>query len=152
MDPTIAVTLSTIAAQQSNGTEQTAKAVTKLLNYVATHPDATLQYKKSDMVLRVHSNTSYLTEPKARSRSGGYFYMGNNTDDFINGPILNPTGVIRVVVSSAAEAETGGLFSNMKEATILRTTLDEMGYKQPPTPVQVDNSTACGIANDNIKI
>ena len=40
----------------------------------------------------------------------------------------------------------------MKEATILRTTLEEMGYKQPPTPVQVDNSTACGIINDNIKI
>jgi hypothetical protein len=26
-----------------------------------------------------------------------------------------------------------------------------MGYPQPPTPVQTDNSTACGIANDNIK-
>ena len=78
--------------------------------------------------------------------------MGNNADNFINGPILTPTGVIRVVVSSAAEAETGGLFSNMKEATILRTTLEEIGYKQPPTPVQVDNSTAFGIANDNIKI
>ena len=27
-----------------------------------------------------------------------------------------------------------------------------MGYPQPPTPVQVDNSTACRIANDNIKL
>ena len=27
-----------------------------------------------------------------------------------------------------------------------------MGYPQPPTPIQVDNSTAYGIANDNIKI
>ena len=35
---------------------------------------------------------------------------------------------------------------------MLRTTLNEMGYQQPPTPIQVDNSTACGIANDNIKI
>ena len=78
--------------------------------------------------------------------------MGNHNDNSINGPILNPTGTIRVVVSSAAKAETGGLFTNMKEATILRTTLQEMGYKQPPTPIQVDNSTACGIANDNIKI
>ena len=63
-----------------------------------------------------------------------------------------PTGVIRVVVSSASEAETAGLFTNMKEAAILRTTLEEMGYPQPATPVQVDNSTACGIANDNIKL
>ena len=62
-----------------------------------------------------------------------------------------PTGVIKVVVSSAAEAETAGLFSNMKEATALRTALEEMGHPQPPTPVQVDNSTACGIANNTIK-
>ena len=152
VDPTIAVALSTIASQQSNGTEHTAKAITKLLNYVATHPDATIQYKKSDMILRIHSDTSYLTEAKARSRAGGYFFLGNKDDAFINGPILTPTGVIKVVVSSAAEAESGGLFTNMKEATMLRTTLNEMGYPQPATPIQVDNSTACDIANVNIKI
>ena len=27
-----------------------------------------------------------------------------------------------------------------------------MGHPQPPAPIQVDNSTACGIANDNIKL
>ena len=27
-----------------------------------------------------------------------------------------------------------------------------MGHPQPPTPIQVDNSTACGIANNNIRI
>ena len=27
-----------------------------------------------------------------------------------------------------------------------------MGHLQPPTPIQVDNSTACGIANANIKL
>ena len=57
-----------------------------------------------------------------------------------------------MVVSSAAEAETAGLYTNMKEAVILRTTLREMGHPQPATPIQVDNSTAAGIANDNIKI
>ena len=77
--------------------------------------------------------------------------MGNKDDTFLNGPILNPTGVIKVVVSSAAEAETAGVFTNMKEAVALRTALEEMGHPQPPTPIQVDNSTACGIANDTIK-
>ena len=42
VDPTLAVTLSALAAEQSNGTETTAKAVTKLLNYCATHPDAAI--------------------------------------------------------------------------------------------------------------
>jgi len=152
VDPTITVALSTLAAEQNQGTQHTTKAITKLLNYCATNPDDTLQYKSSDMILRVHSDTSFLTEPKACSRAGGFFYMGNKTDNFLNGPILTPTGVIRVVASSAAEAETAGLFTNMKEATILRTILKEMGHPQPPTPIQVDNSTACGIANNNIKL
>ena len=39
----------------------------------------------------------------------------------------------------------------MKEAVILHTMLEEMGHPQPPKSVQVDNSTACGIANNNIK-
>ena len=52
-------------------------------------------------------------------RAGGFFYMGNKNDNFLNGPILTPTGVIKVVVSSAAEAETAGLFTNMKEAAFL---------------------------------
>ena len=151
MDPTLAVALSTIAAEQSKATEKTAKAVNKLLNYCATHPNAAIRYKASDMILRIHSDTSYLTEPKARSRTGGYFYMGKQDDNFINGPILTPTGVIKVVVSSAAKAETAGLFTNMKEAVALRTALEEMGHPQNTTPIQVDNSTACGIANDTIK-
>ena len=143
--------LSSLAAEQAKGTENTAKAIVKLLNYCATHPDAALQCKSSDMILRVHSDTSYLTEPRARSRTGGYFFLGNNKDNFINAPVLTPTGVMKVVVSSAAEAETAGLFTDMKEATALRTALEEMGHPQPPTPVQVDNSTACGIASKTIK-
>ena len=153
VDNTMLVALSTLSAEQAHGTENTAKALVKFLNYCATNPEAVIRYQASDMILRVHSDTSYLTEPKARSRAGGYFYLGNQITkpDNINGPILATTGVIKVVVSSAAEAETGGLFTNMKEAVILRTTLEEMGHPQPPTPIQVDNSTAAGIANDNIR-
>ena len=65
VDPTMAVTLSTIAAAQSKGTQATADAITKFLNYAASNPDAALQYKPSAMILRIHSDTSYLSEPKA---------------------------------------------------------------------------------------
>jgi hypothetical protein len=58
--------------------------------------------------------------------------------------------IMKPVFSSASEAEIGALFHNCKQATILRTTR-EMGYPQPATPMQTDNSTACGIANSNIK-
>ena len=54
-------------------------------------------------------------------------------------------------MSSAAEAELGALFLNAKEAVPIRTTLIEMNWPKPPTPIQVDNSTALGIANQSIK-
>jgi hypothetical protein len=153
VDPTMNAALSSLASQQAKGTEQTARDATKFLNYCATHPDAKLQYYASDMVLKVHSDASYLSESKARSRAAGHYYMGNkdNDDDTHNGTILATTQIMNAVLSSASEAEIGAIFENTKQATILWTTLEEMGYLQPPTPVQTDNSTACGIANDNIK-
>jgi hypothetical protein len=152
VDPTMLVTLSALASYQSKGMQQTADDAVKFLNYCATHPDAILQYKQSDMVLMVHSDASYLSESKARSRAGGFFYMGNNQKDAPhNGAILATTTIMKSVLSSAAEAEIGALFENCKKATILRTTLEEMGWPQAATPMQTDNSTACEIANDPIK-
>jgi hypothetical protein len=39
----------------------------QLLDYLATQEDAILTYNASDMIWAVHSNTSYLSEPKAQS-------------------------------------------------------------------------------------
>ena len=54
-------------------------------------------------------------------------------------------------MASAAEAKLGALFLNCQEAVPIRITLEKMGHTQPPTPVQVDNSTALGIATGTIK-
>ena len=54
-------------------------------------------------------------------------------------------------MASAAEAELGALFLNCQEAVPIRIMLEEMGHTQTPTPVQVDNSTALGIATGTIK-
>jgi hypothetical protein len=126
----------------------------KFLNYCATHPDATIWYKESDMILWVHSDASYLSESKARSRAGSLFYMGSDDigNNTLNGAILASTSIMKPILSSALEAEIGALFDNCKKATILCTTLAEMGWPQPATPIQTDNSTACSIANDNIKL
>ena len=48
-------------------------------------------------------------------------------------------------MESASEAELGDLFLNCQEAVPIRITLEEMGHPQPPTSVQVDNSTTLGI-------
>jgi hypothetical protein len=155
VDNTMLVTLGSLASRQSSATELTNKDVTQFLDYCATHPLAILRFHASDMRLKIHSDAGYLNESKARSRAGGHFYLGNNnndpTKDVPNGAILNPTGILRHVASSASEAEYGALFVNCKEGAVMRTTLKDMGYPQPATTIVTDNSTANGIANDTIK-
>jgi hypothetical protein len=69
VDPTLAAALSSIASQQAEATEATREACHQLLDYVATHPNATIRYLASDMILIVHSDASYLSASKARSRA-----------------------------------------------------------------------------------
>jgi hypothetical protein len=164
VDNTMLVALSAIATAQNSGTEKTMDAVVQLLNYAASHPNAVLRYVASDMYLHVHSDASYLSETKARSRYGGYFFLSDRPQDpskapgpndpppTHNGVLLAVTQVLREVVSAASEAECGGLFHNGKDAVPIRTTLEELGHEQGPTPIQTDNKTASDIANDDCKI
>lgn len=136
VDSTMLVALSAIAAEQAAPTENTLRKVNQFLDYAATHPDAAITYKASNMVLAIHSDASYLSEPKARSRAGGHFYLsenGKNPRD--NGAVLNVAKVMKAVMSSAAEAELGALFINAKTAVPMRKILEELGHPQPATPV-----------------
>jgi hypothetical protein len=54
-------------------------------------------------------------------------------------------------MSSTAEAEIGAVFINANEGAVLRTTLEELGHNQPPTPMETDNTTATGYINCTIK-
>ena len=68
-----------------------------------------------------------------------------------NGSIHNVAQIIKTVMSSAAEAELGGLFINAREAVYIRNILAEMGHLQPPTPIQTNNSAANGVVNNIIQ-
>jgi hypothetical protein len=105
------------------------------------------------MVLVVHSDASYLSEPKARSQAGGNFFLSSDTEDPINnGAVLNIAQLIKAVMSSATEAELGALYINARKAVPQCQTVAEMGHKQLPTPMQTDNSTALRVVNNNIQI
>ena len=67
-----------------------------------------------------------------------------------NGAVTTISRIVKAVMLSAAEAELCTLFINCREAVPARTTLEEMGHKQPPTPMQTDNTTALGVVNNNI--
>ena len=53
---------------------------------------------------------------------------------------------MRNIMASAAEAEYETFLVNSQTAVPIRTTLNKMGRKQGPTAIQVENSTAVGIA------
>ena len=61
---TMLVALSTISRQHTKATINTWTHLKQLLDYCATHPNDTIRYKESNMVLQIHSDASYLSEPK----------------------------------------------------------------------------------------
>ena len=73
IDLTILHALSAIASEQAKPTEKTLTRVHQLLDYMHTNPNAVIQFRASDMILNVHSDASYLSAGKGRSRAGGYF-------------------------------------------------------------------------------
>ena len=152
IDTTMLTTLSAIAETQSKPTERTLEKVKQFLDYAASNPDAVLTYSPSNMVLAVHSDASYLSEANARSRVGGHYFMSKDSEvPPNNGAVHTVAKIIKAVMSSAAEAELGGLYFNAREAVPIRKTLEELGHKQPRTPMQTDNSTAMGVVSNKIQ-
>ena len=74
IDNNLVMSLNTIAVQQDKATTNTRALIIHLLRYCATYPDATLTYSASDMILHIHTDASFLSEPEAKSRAGVFFY------------------------------------------------------------------------------
>ena len=55
--------------------------------------------------------------------------------------------MMKYLLSSAAEAEMGALFLTEKEMVPVIHTLTEIGWHQPSSPINCDNSTAVGMKN-----
>jgi hypothetical protein len=151
VDSTLLCPISAIASQSSAPTEDTLAQTTQLLDYLATQEEAVLTYTASEMTLAVHSDASYLSKPKARSRAGGHFFLSSNAAiPQNNGAVLNIAHIIKHVMTSATEAELAALYIMAREAVYIRIILEEMGHKQPPTPLQTDNSMAEAVINGKI--
>ena len=100
------------------------------------------------MILSAHSNTVYINVPCPCSRAGAHIMLSENTPvPSINRPVLKISQIIKNVMSSATEAKLSGLFICAKAMIPLRNTLMEMGWHQPPYPVQCNKSIANGITN-----
>ena len=157
---TVLVALSNIGPEQARATSKTMDEVQQLLDYLASNSNEIIRYHASGMILLINSDASYLSVKKSRSISSGIFFLSDPKPDAItfseytsilNGLIFIMCNILCNIMVSAAEAEYGALFLNGQAAVPIRTTLIEMYHPQPPTSIQVENSTAVGIANKSIK-
>jgi hypothetical protein len=125
VDPTAFMPLNDIATNQTKATEKTQAAMNQMLDYLATHPGATIRYHASDMILSIHSDASYLSVSNARSRLGVLFFLGNKSpeQETLNGSILYVAAIIKNVVASAVESEVGACFHNAQSGAPLVVTL-----------------------------
>ncbi len=75
------------------------------------------------MILQIHSDASYLSEPKSKSRASGHYFLGwlpvDGQPIKLNGAIFTLCTILKFVAASAAESELGALFLNIKEGRIL---------------------------------
>jgi hypothetical protein len=128
-----------IALQQAAPTENTMERINQFIDYMWTHPDAIIWYRAFDMILNVHSDALYLSAPKARIHSGGYFFLSSIPQDGdpikLNGAIHITCTILKLVAAFAAEVELGALSLNAQEAKVLQLILTQLGHPQPPTPI-----------------
>jgi hypothetical protein len=152
IDSTILCPVSAIADQSSQPTEETMLHTQQLLDYLASQEEAVLTYNTSNMIFAVHSDASYLSEPKAQSRAGGHFFLsGDTTIPANNGAVLNIAHIIKHAMSSVTEAKLAALYIMAREAVYIRIVLEEMRHTQPPTPLQANNAVAKGVVNGKVQ-
>ena len=93
-------------------------------NHCTIHPNAGVRCFMSNMILALHLDASYLSEPDAKSRAAEHFFLGKlNDENFDNGVIMTLSKIIKHLILSVSDAETATLFYNYKATAPLRVTL-----------------------------
>ena len=89
------------------------------------------------MILYIHSDASYLSEPRSLSRAGGHYFLGDKrlgmttaptNRPHLNGPFHSISRIMSNVMGSASEADIGAAYINGQEAVPIRTLLRELEH------------------------
>ena len=84
-------------------------------------------------------------------QSGAHIFLSeNDPKPKLNGPVLTIAQIIKTVIALAAESEMTALYITAKKMIPLQNTLTEMGWPQPQTPIQKDNSTVAEFTNKTV--
>jgi hypothetical protein len=103
------------------------------------------------MILCAHADAGFLNKTNSCSRAGAHIYLSENNPFLqFNGVILSIAHIIKFIMSSAAKSELAALFITARKMIPPHQTLIAMGWPQPKSPNQTDNSTAAGVTNKTI--
>ena len=101
---------------------RTLKKNKQLLDYLVTLPNEKVKFYTSKIILNVHLDASYLSEPKAKSRVAGVYFTRDVPEDgkslLLNENIFTVCSISKYVVASIAEVELGALFTHEKRQKI----------------------------------
>jgi hypothetical protein len=141
IDGTLLIILSTIASQHVSPNEDTMDRTKHFIDYTATQEYAVLTCCASNMIPTVYSDTGYSNIPNTRRNTGGKFFASINEDiQLPSGSILNIPQIIKIIMSSAAEAEIGALFIYQGNS-VHQKHIRSNGTLPTPYPIHTDNST-----------
>ena len=87
---------------------------------------------------------------KHESKRGDFFLSSNFTIPHNSKAVLNIALIIKQVMTSVTEAELAALYIMAQEAVYIRIILEELGCKQPPTPLQIDDTMAHAVINRRV--
>jgi hypothetical protein len=151
VDNKLLVALNAISARQAKAKINMEQLVETFLNYVSTYPNDGIAYRACDVVLCAHADAGYLNKTWLCSRAGAHIFLSkDDPSPHFNGTVLTIAIITKFVMASAAKAELAALFIAAREMIPHRQTLIDMGWLQPWSPIQTDNSTAVGVTTKTI--
>ena len=109
-----------ISTCQSAPTQDTMDKYNQVLDYVWTHPNSTIRYHASDVILMTDTDYTYLVLLEACSRIAGYYYFTNRMLYYYKGtnnpnvPLLEECKTLKAVFPSSTESEIGVTFEKWK--------------------------------------
>ena len=103
VDSKILVALSDISVEQYKVTEIFRDTVRNILNYLTARPTKLIHYQAIQIRLIIHSDTSYLLDPKSISRVTGNFFLGDYDHDINkkvhNGAVLTIYAILKHIMA-----------------------------------------------------
>ena len=137
--------LSSIARAVAKGAKATEDAAQHLMGYAYSSPDAQTKLRASGMATQGGSGAACLAEPDARSRAGGFRFLGSKEHAMPSGPTHALAKAAKAAMAPAMEAEMKALLMNAQLLAGHRQALEDMGHPQPPTRARVGSKPAHGL-------